>query len=72
MTHGDGAVSYTHLDVYKRQVQLRAYNGQIPASLRLQKVDEKTGQGLKNAVFSLYRKAKAVSYTHLDVYKRQA
>ena len=42
----------------KITVQLRAYNGQTPASLRLRKVDEKTGQGLKNAVFSLYRKAK--------------
>lgn len=39
-------------------VRLRVYNGQTPASLRLRKVDEKTGQGLKNAVFSLYRKAK--------------
>lgn len=31
----------------KITVQLRAYNGQTPASLRLRKVDEKTGQGLK-------------------------
>ena len=60
-----GAVSYTHLDVYKRQVPryyenlsvlhentmpARAYY--IPASKRMD-----------NLV--------AVSYTHLDVYKRQ-
>ena len=60
-------VSYTHLDVYKRQHQNRpgAQDGEIQA-----------GAGLR----SLQRKGKIagsgqwrvpVSYTHLDVYKRQ-
>ena len=56
------AVSYTHLDVYKRQ----AYDiaGQNLA-------DE---QSFTEAIFmaiKIFKNRQAVSYTHLDVYKRQ-
>ena len=55
------SVSYTHLDVYKRQVQAKA---QLLAS-----------QG-KTPLFYAYNGQMigliAVSYTHLDVYKRQS
>ena len=57
------AVSYTHLDVYKRQIQgwglpVGRRNGSsssTSSALRLAENDEHT----------------PVSYTHLDVYKRQ-
>ena len=51
-------VSYTHLDVYKRQLQWRS---QSEANLR-------GGANHKKAVPV---RTVAVSYTHLDVYKRQ-
>ena len=63
---GIRAVSYTHLDVYKRQGEQRGKRG----------VDG-TAHGLPDALLSddlkrlLARGAQAVSYTHLDVYKRQ-
>ena len=50
------AVSYTHLDVYKRQVQLRRAHHPRAA-----------GEGASDRG-CLHR----VSYTHLEVYKRQA
>lgn len=40
-------------------VALKAYNDQKTSSLRLKKTDEKNGNPLKDAVFSLYRKADA-------------
>ena len=63
----DGSVSYTHLDVYKRQTLY---------------ISAATGQGLPelaNAIEEILRNQKSyirhtfasVSYTHLDVYKRQ-
>ena len=60
--YGDIPVSYTHLDVYKRQVLGNVNRG-----------SEKQGDRRREAVD---RKGKArskisVSYTHLDVYKRQ-
>ena len=61
-----GAVSYTHLDVYKRQT----YNqGDIPLKNR------KTAFSLQRKRFTyIYYGSPItpVSYTHLDVYKRQA
>ena len=49
-------VSYTHLDVYKRQFQRSRWSmALLPYVNRLRYVD-----------------GSAVSYTHLDVYKRQA
>ena len=58
------AVSYTHLDVYKRQLMIRSSNDIIRDLLRYH-VDF-ARDGLGNLAFT-----RAVSYTHLDVYKRQ-
>ena len=57
-------VSYTHLDVYKRQV----YDGALPAI-----VLSCVALMLAAAILStlLTRALVPVSYTHLDVYKRQ-
>ena len=55
MQHGV-PVSYTHLDVYKRQDELQADRRRRKLCL------SKCGN----------RSNGAVSYTHLDVYKRQA
>ena len=56
-------VSYTHLDVYKRQVYIKELSA--PA-----------GYNVDKTVYPLTIKAgetaTSVSYTHLDVYKRQA
>ena len=55
-------VSYTHLDVYKRQEQTD----------RLRKVqDELFTLKETNSDLKLELALKPVSYTHLDVYKRQ-
>ena len=64
-----GAVSYTHLDVYKRQ------NQQMPSrhlnKLKLQRTtNTKLALNQTWLVQTLPRK-RPVSYTHLDVYKRQ-
>ena len=50
-------VSYTHLDVYKRQHQIRSY---VLDQSRIK--DLRTNVEVGNT---------PVSYTHLDVYKRQ-
>ena len=68
------AVSYTHLDVYKRQVlanvvkRLKEIHGVAlgVASKRLQPAKQPTQSR------PLRRHPEPVSYTHLDVYKRQA
>ena len=52
-------VSYTHLDVYKRQVQGRHEENQ-----EKHEVLQTSGERLRHGVHP-------VSYTHLDVYKRQ-
>ena len=68
------SVSYTHLDVYKRQEYDLAYQSamavvdQIPENgkvLILGGAEGYSGSILRGNGF------KAVSYTHLDVYKRQ-
>ena len=64
------AVSYTHLDVYKRQPKHRPYLEAFLANCpKLQKVWmlQKEVEDLPSGVYSI----NAVSYTHLDVYKRQ-
>ena len=60
------AVSYTHLDVYKRQVQ----HGYMDAPQR----QGRAGQGNVplHGKSASGRISDPVSYTHLDVYKRQA
>ena len=57
-----GPVSYTHLDVYKRQAQ-----GMADQQFQqyLDNLFRSSGQGQSAAT------TQAVSYTHLDVYKRQ-
>ena len=61
-----GTVSYTHLDVYKRQFQgLRfSFNGSSYV------ID--TSDSRDDPDFIADTHFAAVSYTHLDVYKRQA
>ena len=62
------AVSYTHLDVYKRQVYL-LYDGKVRADggLRL-----RSGPGESyEKLLTVPDGTVPVSYTHLDVYKRQ-
>ena len=61
------AVSYTHLDVYKRQEFLYAYADEDLGS--------NVGKGIiRNGETDMTfpdNGSNAVSYTHLDVYKRQ-
>ena len=57
-------VSYTHLDVYKRQVLGILRDGDNAAAVRLHSV----GLDLETS----RQRVIAVSYTHLDVYKRQS
>ena len=52
-------VSYTHLDVYKRQDETHFSRGDVEQALRAADV----------VIERVYRTP--VSYTHLDVYKRQ-
>ena len=86
------AVSYTHLDVYKRQmnalsicIMLVIYGrmievywttsvGPIPLATMTNRDWSHTGQNYLKSLFALAFQAfliMAVSYTHLDVYKRQ-
>ena len=62
-------VSYTHLDVYKRQIHDKGTgNPHVHIMLTVRPLKENGAWGAK------CRKAydlDAVSYTHLDVYKRQ-
>ena len=66
--HTPGAVSYTHLDVYKRQVTpLVAETARALMDAGLFNI---RNQGV--LLRGINDTPKAVSYTHLDVYKRQA
>ena len=58
---GSEPVSYTHLDVYKRQLLMHNASAQND-SLRGEQHD---------AVYKCLSDIVTVSYTHLDVYKRQ-
>ena len=61
-------VSYTHLDVYKRQVpECRGEQAKLVQPKR--HVDERIPK--RRVVFAVSGVLTAVSYTHLDVYKRQ-
>ena len=65
------AVSYTHLDVYKRQAPVCGFLPVLAALSDTSKVPNPT-----NWIFSPFFNSSAttsvtVSYTHLDVYKRQ-
>ena len=63
---GDGAeaVSYTHLDVYKRQGLFCKSN---PTGNKAERINPVPSHPIENAR-TVFR---PVSYTHLDVYKRQ-
>ena len=74
-------VSYTHLDVYKRQILDTAFNGIIKINAykevvavnhMIENLLGKTGEELIGfPVDKIMPGIDAVSYTHLDVYKRQ-
>ena len=70
-------VSYTHLDVYKRQIKTRGnnlYSSFDTAVVGLfEWVDGKNVETdqTKSTEYQMLCKIYPVSYTHLDVYKRQ-
>ena len=75
---GPKTVSYTHLDVYKRQVQGRVkhffsiYKKMVNQDKTLDQIyDLFAVRILVESVKDCYAALGAVSYTHLDVYKRQ-
>ena len=61
-------VSYTHLDVYKRQVLDYSLEDNVEIT---REVSMKFGADKLFAMVDNSKVVKAVSYTHLDVYKRQ-
>ena len=61
------AVSYTHLDVYKRQGDYNVVMRHI-CNIR-EKIEDDPGHPV---YIQTVRGVGSVSYTHLDVYKRQA
>ena len=68
--HGPDPVSYTHLDVYKRQALTHAACLQGHTALFTSAVDIVNTLAAAQATGGVKRET--VSYTHLDVYKRQA
>ena len=62
LANGEETVSYTHLDVYKRQVR----------NASRKRTAKRGGSCARRARPSPGDTLVAVSYTHLDVYKRQA
>ena len=73
------AVSYTHLDVYKRQIG-NSLLEEDKQSLALEILEKAKAQNVKVYLpvdtviadeFNNDADRRAVSYTHLDVYKRQ-
>ena len=64
-------VSYTHLDVYKRQVNVPSGSLLYANLLALQIVDGGNGGIFRDDNHLNTGGVGAVSYTHLDVYKRQ-
>ena len=86
MTHHYDPVSYTHLDVYKRQVQQMEADHQWYRSLSAEDrswvglvaqaglssfLEWFGGEQIRPAVTADVFGTAPVSYTHLDVYKRQ-
>ena len=70
------AVSYTHLDVYKRQVKFIDYFCIIQIGHSYHFIHKAIfREANQNLIIRLYRigqiSGTPVSYTHLDVYKRQ-
>ena len=74
----DEPVSYTHLDVYKRQlhVQLHRHANSIRDLVEHHVMRHPKVAAIESEIrFQLFvpvwQRREAVSYTHLDVYKRQ-
>ena len=70
-----GAVSYTHLDVYKRQEiegDISVENGENPKSAFRTESIRGQPRGERAYLETVADSRDPVSYTHLDVYKRQA
>ena len=72
-TNGRNPVSYTHLDVYKRQLTRRSLMARIikvrPEMEAM--MDENAGAHKDDSLIVSWESLETVSYTHLDVYKRQ-
>ena len=68
--HGTISVSDTHLDVYKRQLQKDARQARVRIRDTSAPGAKDIGTKYKTLAVS-GRLALSVSYTHLDVYKRQ-
>ena len=65
-------VSYTHLDVYKRQLQILRDQFQLGFAMRIDVAAQETALAQAKATLPpLQKQFEPVSYTHLDVYKRQ-
>ena len=68
-------VSYTHLDVYKRQIQNKEIAKEAAQEVWyeiIKSIDSFNGEsGLSTWIYTLCKRTIPVSYTHLDVYKRQ-
>ena len=62
-------VSYTHLDVYKRQIILQA----VLILLHIHRISSIASARSRSSADGVDypESSRAVSYTHLDVYKRQ-
>ena len=72
MMPGVGTVSYTHLDVYKRQLSKDQVCELAVKALSCGIVTRGGGGDFpRNVMVSPLAGVEAVSYTHLDVYKRQ-
>ena len=66
------AVSYTHLDVYKRQILQRVQAMPFESLEKMELyITEKLSGAFPKISFQEKEGQEAVSYTHLDVYKRQ-
>ena len=67
-------VSYTHLDVYKRQLHILTIEEKIVLGLNPYNLNEEDANTIRQSVIDKVIRLYApisVSYTHLDVYKRQ-
>ena len=69
------AVSYTHLDVYKRQamdsVRTAKRLGAERAMIIYRRSEEEMPARIEEVKHAKEEGVESVSYTHLDVYKRQ-
>ena len=69
--HCAGPVSYTHLDVYKRQEQERRRAKKAEYNRRYMEKKRRQWKEQQEREKEQQEALESVSYTHLDVYKRQ-